>query len=41
MKIPGVDEFIGGCNEFERHEKREAMNQVATFLTNNSWGKAL
>lgn len=39
MKIPRINEFIRGCNEFERHEKREAMYQVATFLTNNSWGK--
>lgn len=39
LAIPRINSFIKGCNEFERHEKREAMYKVATFLINNSWGK--
>lgn len=39
MKIPNREEFIKGCEEFEKHEKRDAMYKVATFLVSHFWGK--
>jgi len=30
--IPTKEEFIAGVEEFEKHEKRDAMYKVATFL---------
>jgi len=32
MNIPNREEFLKGCEEFEKHEKRDAMYKVATFL---------
>jgi hypothetical protein len=40
MDIPDRDEFLRGCKEFERHEKRDAMYKVATSLVSSSWGKS-
>lgn len=39
MYIPSKNEFLDGCNEFEIHEKRDAMYTVATFLVEHFWGK--
>jgi hypothetical protein len=39
MHIPSREEFVKGCEEFQRHEKREAMYKVATFLVSHFWGK--
>ncbi len=38
MVIPNIEEIIKGCDEFIRHEKRDAMYEVATFLVNYFWG---
>jgi len=37
--IPNREEFCKGCEEFERHEKRDAMYKVAAFLVSHFWGK--
>ncbi|HPD25125.1 MAG TPA: hypothetical protein PK285_12070 [Bacteroidales bacterium] len=39
MNIPNHQEFLKGCKEFEKHEKRDAMYKVATFLVSYFWGK--
>jgi len=39
MNIPSPEEFRKGCEEFEKHEKRDAMYKVATFLVSHFWGK--
>jgi hypothetical protein len=39
MHIPNYEEFLKGCEEFEKHEKRDAMYKVATFLVSHFWGK--
>jgi len=39
MNIPSCEEFLAGCKEFEKHEKRDAMYKVATFLVSYFWGK--
>lgn len=39
MNIPNREEFLKGCEEFEKHEKRDAMYKVATFLVFHFWGK--
>ena len=39
MNIPNREEFLKGCEEFEKHEKRDAMYKVATFLVLHFWGK--
>lgn len=39
MNIPNREEFIKGCEEFEKHEKRDAMYKVATFLISHFWDK--
>lgn len=39
MNIPSREEFLSGCEEFEKHEKRDAMYKVATFLVSHFWGK--
>jgi len=39
MNIPNCDEFIRGIEEFEKHEKRDAMYKVATFLVEYFWDK--
>jgi len=38
--IPTKEEFIKGIEEFEKHEKRDAMYKVATFLVHHFWDKA-
>jgi hypothetical protein len=37
--IPTRDEFVRGCQQYEAHEKRDAMYKVATFLVCHYWGK--
>lgn len=39
MDIPSREEFHKGCEEFEKHEKRDSMYKVATFLVFHHWGK--
>lgn len=39
MNVPNSEEFLKGCEEFEKHEKRDAMYRVATFLVSHFWGK--
>lgn len=39
MNIPNCEEFLKGCEEFQKHEKRDAMYKVATFLVSHFWGK--
>jgi hypothetical protein len=39
MNTPNREEFLNGCEEFEKHEKRDAMYKVATFLLEHFWGK--
>lgn len=39
MEIPDKKEFLKGIEEFEKHEKRDAMYKVATFLVSHFWGK--
>ena len=38
--IPQKEEFRAGCREFQKHEKRDAMYKVATFLIKYFWGNA-
>jgi len=39
MDVPSREEFIRGQDEFKRHEKRDAMYNIATFLISHFWGK--
>jgi len=39
MNIPNRWEFCRGCREFEKHEKRDSMYKVATFLVSHFWGR--
>jgi len=39
IAIPNCEEFRKGCEEYERHEKRDAMYKVATFLVSHFWGQ--
>ena len=41
MNMPSREEFLKGCKEFERREKRDAMYKVAMFLLSHFWGKPL
>ncbi|MHC1604889.1 MAG: hypothetical protein ACXQTP_02840 [Candidatus Methanofastidiosia archaeon] len=41
MNIPNHEEFLKVCEEFEKHEKRDAMYKVATSLVSYFWGKPL
>lgn len=38
IHIPSRDEFVRGCQQYEAHEKRDAMYKVATFLVSHFWG---
>lgn len=38
MDIPNCEEFFKGYEAFEKHEKRDAMYKVATFLISHFWG---
>ena len=40
VHIPTKEEFIKGIEEFEKHENRDAMYKVATFLISHFWSKA-
>ena len=37
--IPNQEDFCNGYKEYERHEKRDAMYKIATFLISHYWGK--
>lgn len=39
IPIPNCIEFCKGVEEYENHEKRDAMYKVATFLVSHFWGK--
>lgn len=39
IPIPNCKEFRSGVEEYEKHEKRDAMYKVATFLVSHFWGK--
>ncbi|HUU86846.1 MAG TPA: hypothetical protein VMX17_03740 [Candidatus Glassbacteria bacterium] len=39
INIPNREEFLKGCEEYEKYEKRDAMYKVATFLISHFWGK--
>jgi len=39
MYIPSKEEFHKGFNEFVKHEKRDSMYRVATFLVTHFWGR--
>jgi len=39
MNVPSREEFLKGCEEFEKHETRDAMYKVATFLVQYFWGE--
>ena len=39
IPIPNCKEFCKGVEEYEKHEKRDAMYRVATFLVSYFWGK--
>jgi len=39
MIVPSREEFLTGCEEFEKHDKRDAMYKVATFLVSYFWDK--
>jgi hypothetical protein len=39
MEIPSREEFLKGCGEYEKHEKRDAMYKVATFLVSHFLGE--
>src|SRR6266496_30607 len=36
-KLPTPAQFVRGCRAYERHEPREAMYNVATFLVQHFW----
>lgn len=38
MVIPNIEEIEKGCEEFERHEKRDAMYKIATSVVSSFWG---
>lgn len=38
VPIPNSEEFRRGVEEYEKHEKRDAMYKVATFLVSHFWG---
>jgi len=37
--IPNLQEFRNGYEEYEKHEKRDAMYKIATFLVDHFWGQ--
>jgi hypothetical protein len=39
IAMPDPEDFRKGCAEYERHEKRDAMYKIATFLVSHFWGK--
>lgn len=39
IHIPTKKEFISGIEAFQKHEKRDAIYKVATFLVSYFWGK--
>ncbi len=38
VATPTRAQFLAGVEQFERHEKRDAMYKVATFLVEHYWG---
>ena len=41
VHVPDRNEFLKGCEEFEKHENRDSMYKVATFLIRHFWGKPI
>lgn len=39
MNIPTCEQFVKGCEEFEKRERRDSMYKVATFLVSYFWGQ--
>ncbi len=39
QKPPDRREFLKGCEEFKKHEERDAMYHIARFLVTYYWGK--
>jgi len=39
ISIPNCKEFLKGCEEYEKHEKRDAMYKVASFFLSHFWGE--
>lgn len=39
MDIPNREEFLDGCKEFKKREKRDSIYKVTTFLVDHYWGK--
>jgi len=39
MDAPNREDFLKGCEEFVKHEKRDAMYKVASFLISHLWGQ--
>jgi len=39
MSEPTREEFLEGVKQFEKHERRDAMYKVATFLLSHFWSK--
>jgi len=39
--IPSREEFLKGCNAYEKHEKRDSMYKVSTFLVYHFWGNLM
>lgn len=39
INIPNCKEFLKGCEEYEKHEKRDAMYKVASFFLSHFWGE--
>ncbi len=39
MYFPNKDEFLKGIKEYRKHEKRDSMYKVASFLVSHFWGK--
>jgi len=37
MNIPTIEEFNKGVEEFRKHEKRDAMYKVASFIVSHFW----
>lgn len=39
MNIQDSKEFLKGYKKFEKHERRDAMYKIATFLVSHFWRK--
>lgn len=39
MKLPSASDFKQGCIQYEKHEQRDSMYKVASYLIEQYWGK--